>query len=110
MEKMLGMCGIDCAKCPAYEATQKDDDALREKTAAEWSKMFHADIKPENINCDGCTSGSKHFGYCDSCQIRICGTGKDLNTCAECSDYSCSILTEFHAMVPEAKAALDAMH
>ena len=37
MAKMLSMCGLDCAACPAFIAHQTGDQALRAKTAAEWS-------------------------------------------------------------------------
>ncbi len=109
MEKMLGMCGLDCAICPAYIATQKNDDTLRAETAEKWSKMFHADIKTENVNCDGCMSNGRHFMYCEMCNIRMCGSSKDYQTCADCDDYGCKMLMDFHAMAPEAKTTLDAL-
>ena len=36
MRKMIAVCGIDCAGCPAYLATINDDKELRTRTAAEW--------------------------------------------------------------------------
>ena len=33
---MIGYCGLDCAQCEAFIATQNNDDALRAKVAAEW--------------------------------------------------------------------------
>jgi hypothetical protein len=50
MAKMLSMCGLDCAACPAFIAHKTDDQALREKTAAEWSQQFHIAVKPADIN------------------------------------------------------------
>ena len=43
--KMLAMCGLDCAACPAFIAHKTDDQALRVKTAAEWSK--HVQRRPQ---------------------------------------------------------------
>lgn len=109
-EKIVGACGIVCSGCPAYIATQTNDDALRARTAAEWSAMYHADIKPENINCDGCPSaGPRLFAHCLECEIRKCAHGRKLVTCASCSEYACRKLQEFFAMVPQAKETLDGM-
>ncbi len=54
MDKMIAFCGIVCTECPAFLATQKDDHNERMKVAELWSKEFKAEIKPEDINCDGC--------------------------------------------------------
>ncbi|HEC96016.1 MAG TPA: DUF3795 domain-containing protein, partial [Euryarchaeota archaeon] len=54
MEKIIGFCGLICSECPAYLATQKDDDNERRKVAETWSKEFNANMKPEDINYDGC--------------------------------------------------------
>ena len=51
---MLGCCGLKCNECEAFLATQADDDEQRRAVAENWSKTYDADIKPEQINCDGC--------------------------------------------------------
>ncbi len=33
MKKMIGFCGINCSECPAFLATQNDDDIERKKVA-----------------------------------------------------------------------------
>lgn len=53
-DKLIACCGLDCEKCDARIATLADDNALREKTAALWSKLNGAQITPEMINCTGC--------------------------------------------------------
>ena len=106
--KIVGACGIVCSSCPAYIATRTDDDALRAKTAQEWSQMYHADIKAAGINCDGCPSdGPRLFHHCTECEIRKCAREKKLANCAQCPEYACSQLQEFFAMVPQAKETLD---
>ncbi len=108
MPKMLGYCGIDCAACPALIATRTNDAALRAKTAAEWSKSFGHDFKPEDVNCVGCPSDGAHIGYCESmCEIRKCARSHKLANCGVCRDYGCATLAKFLTNVPDAKARLD---
>ena len=110
MEKMIAFCGLDCAGCEAYLATQADDDDKRAETAREWSARYNADIKPEQINCDGCRSEGRKFFYCLSvCEIRKCCVEKGVENCAGCSEYPCGILNEFFQVATEARAALDAL-
>ena len=37
--QLIGCCGLDCEACDARIATITNDTALREKTAALWSKL-----------------------------------------------------------------------
>ncbi len=105
---MIAHCGLICTECPAYLATRNDDQELRAKTAAEWSKMFKSEIKPQDINCDGCLSQSaKLFGYCGVCAVRRCGQEKGLENCAPCPDYPCPELTEILDFAPSAKKVLE---
>jgi hypothetical protein len=107
-KKIVAKCGLACSECPAYIATQKNDDALRAETARKWSEMFKADIKPGDINCDGCQSESPRlFNYCSTCEIRKCARARQVATCAACPEYSCKKLDDFLAQVPEARAALE---
>lgn len=106
--KVLGMCGLDCAACPAYIAYKTDDQALRVKIAAEWSKQYNVPMKPEDINCVGClkTKGPQ-IGHCSECEIRKCGLAKRVKNCALCADYPCDKISQFIAQVPPAEANLD---
>jgi len=106
--KTLSMCGLDCAACPAFVAHKTDDDTLREKTAAEWSRQFQANLTPADINCVGClkTTGVQ-IGHCADCEIRKCGLDRNVKNCALCSDYPCERVARFIANVPPAKANLE---
>ena len=55
MNQLIGCCGLDCKKCDARIATITNDNALRGKTAALWTKLNEVTITPEMINCTGCT-------------------------------------------------------
>lgn len=108
MKTLIAYCGLDCATCSAYIATQKNDNNERKKVAEEWSKTYNANIKPEDINCDGCTSDSTRlFNYPKECKIRKCGIEKGVENCAGCSEYACNQLKEFFKMVPSAETTLN---
>ena len=109
MEKIIAFCGIVCSECPAFLATQNDDDDARRRTVDLWKKQFNVDLKPEDINCkEGCLSdGEDKFGHCKVCEIRKCGREKDLENCAHCDEYACETLGSFFKRAPEAKAVLD---
>jgi hypothetical protein len=107
MDKIIAFCGLTCTECLAFIATQKDDDKEREKVAKVWSKEFNSEIKPEDINCDGClVESDRLFSHCKVCEIRKCGQEKEVKNCAYCDDYTCEKLTKFFDMAPEAKTAL----
>jgi hypothetical protein len=109
-KKMIAKCGLVCSDCPAYIATKNNDDLLREETAKKWSAMFKVDIKPSDINCDGCQSESQRlFSYCQTCEIRKCARDREVETCADCPDYSCEKLDKFLADVPEARKVLEGL-
>lgn len=108
MSKNIAYCGLDCSACPALIATVNNDDALRTKVAEQWSKDYGAEFKAEDINCDGCVGkDGRHVGYCNVCEIRLCGVKNEVENCAHCKDYSCEKISSFHANVTEAKSTLD---
>jgi hypothetical protein len=107
---MIAFCGLDCEQCEASVATRNNDDALRAKVASEWTTLYNAPIRPEDINCTGCQSAGVKTYYCDQlCEIRKCATTKSVRTCGDCADYSCSMLDEILRAAPQAKANLDAL-
>jgi len=108
MDKTIAFCGITCTVCPAFLATQKDDERERKKVADLWSKQFNTEITPKDINCDGCLSESGQlFGYCEVCDIRKCGREKRVKNCAYCADYACEKLNNLINQVPDAKTTLE---
>lgn len=110
MEKPLAYCGLDCAECPTYLATQADDDQRRAQVAGQWSRQFGMKLAPADINCDGCRStGGRLFGHCLGCKVRACAQAKVLANCAVCDDYPCHELAAFHDFAPQARRALEAL-
>ncbi|MFH1943283.1 MAG: DUF3795 domain-containing protein [bacterium] len=109
-QEMIAYCGIKCHECGALIATKNNDDVKRKEVSEEWSKQYGANIKPEDINCDGCLSeGGRLIQHCNVCEIRKCGKEKRVLNCAHCNEYACEKLEEFLKMVPDARKTLDAI-
>ena len=110
MTILIAACGLDCAKCDAYIATQANDQAALEKLAEKWRVDYNApNITAANVLCDGCMTGGRTVGYCNECKIRACAQEHGLENCATCPDYACETLTTFWVNAPQAKANLEAL-
>jgi len=109
MERMIAYCGLLCTDCPAYLATQADDQAALERVAARWREEYNApDITVESVICDGClTNEGRKCSHCPECEIRACAMARGVVNCAYCDDYVCEKLQTFFGFVPDARATLD---
>jgi hypothetical protein len=109
MEPMIAYCGLICSECPAYLATQADDEAELERVAAMWREEYSTpSITVESVICDGClgTTGRK-CSHCFDCEIRACAMALNLANCGHCASYSCGRLEGFFGFVPSARTTLD---
>ncbi len=109
MTQLFAFCGLDCAGCPAYIATQADDQAAKEQVLAQWRTQFGPDMGMEAVTCDGCTGSGRHGGYCGACPVRACGVERGVANCAHCPDYGCEKLEAFLQMAPPARENLEAI-
>ena len=102
MNQLIACCGLDCEVCDARIATITSDSALREKTAALWTKLNGVPITPEMIHCTGCRAAGVKTPFCGSlCQIRRCAREKGLDTCADCPQMDgCQTLGRVAANTP----------
>ena len=104
MEKLIAYCGLNCAECDAYLAMKNNDGALREKTAAEWSKAHNFKFTPDMINCSSCKGDGVKIGHCSECGIRKCASGKAVVNCGACDEFkTCKTINDFMVMVPFVK-------
>ena len=84
--QLIGCCGLDCEACDARIATITNDTALREKTAALWSKLNGVPITPDMMSCTGCRVDGPKTPFCDKlCPIHTCVREKGFDTCADCA-------------------------
>jgi hypothetical protein len=89
MNTMIAFCGLNCAACEAYLATQANDLAAQQRVLAKWRH-------------------GRAGGYCSQCPIRACGVERKVTNCAYCADYStCEKLAGFFTQAPAAKTTLD---
>lgn len=110
-DKMISYCGIDCSKCESYLATQNDSDMERKKIAEQCRIEFHVDLKPEEINCNGCKSDGVKCAFAETlCEIRKCNMEKSQPYCAVCSEYKCEKLENIIASAPAIGEALEALY
>lgn len=108
MSEMVAVCGLLCDECGAFIATSNNSNEKRTRVAELWSQQYNQNIKPEDINCDGCTSDSDRlFGHCKVCEIRKCGKEKAVENCAHCDEYACEKLADFFKMAPNAGRRLN---
>jgi hypothetical protein len=104
----VAYCGIDCGKCPAYEAKRDGNEKLKVETAAKWNSPQYP-VLASDIECDGCRRESgQMYKYCHVCDIRRCAKDKEYDSCASCPDYACTKLTAlFTSVGPDPKRNLE---
>lgn len=81
---MLAFCGNDCAYCPRYIATQKNDAEELQKVAELWHAYGMRDrvVSCEEIKCSGCTETSPcRYG------VASCAGGKSVALCGTCASF-----------------------
>jgi hypothetical protein len=111
MARMIAYCGLDCSACNAYIATKNNDPAMIERTAKEWSEMYHSNITAKDVWCDGCSSRNLRLcGHCAECNIRACAQSHQVDNCGACPEYACDTITTFVEIVPDLKDVLDRIH
>jgi hypothetical protein len=109
-KQLFAFCGLDCAACPAFNASKRLSMEERQKVADQWKKEFNTDLKATDIDCVGCpVKEGVHVGYCSMCQIRSCAEGRGLTTCAKCPDFGCEKLEGFLKSAPQARENLAAL-
>ena len=108
MNEIIAYCGLDCAKCEAFLATQKNDRAELERVAQKWSEG-DTKLTAEDVTCDGCF-GKRISKYArTACAIRTCGAESKVKNCAYCDEYKCEKIAKFQQNNPTAAEKLDAI-
>ena len=103
-EQMLSFCGIDCAACPAYLATQANDIEKLTTLAGQW---FEGATDYTIMLCDGCKGAGHTMKWCAECSIRACAIERELENCAYCDEYGCQKLLKVFEMSAEPRKNLE---
>jgi hypothetical protein len=109
MDKMIAFCGLVCTECPAFTATQNDDNEARRKLAESWSCDQYP-LTLDDINCGGClATEGRLIKFCEDCEVRFCGFDKNVKNCAHCDEFPCAKLERIWEITksPDAKARLE---
>jgi len=111
MDRMIAFCGLDCAACEAYQATQSGDEAAKQAVVEKWRTEFnHPDMTLADVVCDGCPGTGRLVPYCHECPIRACAVARGVANCAACEEYeTCEKLNGFLADVMVARENLEAI-
>ena len=111
MDKMIAYCGLDCAQCGAYLATQANDRAAMQRVADEWRVAHNwTDVTVEDVVCNGCHAEGRRCSHCADCDIRACGVEHAVETCADCAEFEdCARIAGFMETVPPARTNLMAL-
>jgi hypothetical protein len=110
MATLIAACGLDCAQCESYQATQSNDLLMLEHIAEKWTQEYHVSgLTVDNVQCDGCMTAGRKVGHCSECKLRLCAIERGFANCSECPDYACEQLAAFFQMVPQTRLNLDAL-
>ena len=110
MPDLIAICGLDCSQCEAYQATQADDPAWKQRVVERWKAEYNVDWGIAAATCDSCTAVSGRWcAHCYNCEIRRCGLERGVANCAACPDFACEKLERFFGEVPDARAKLDSL-
>ncbi|MBN1642625.1 MAG: DUF3795 domain-containing protein [Anaerolineae bacterium] len=94
VRSLIAYCGLDCAACPAYLATQSGDLDRMAAVAAEWNSEAY-EVTVADVPCDGCAQGEgRVFKWCVDCPIRACCIARGYANCAYCDDLPCEHLAQ----------------
>ena len=92
MKSLIAPCGIDCAECKAYIATQKEDWDILQQLAVEWTSDEDDTVyTKEDMPCDGCSS-QRVNKFCRYCVARQCAMERGHRICSQCDEYLCTNL------------------
>jgi hypothetical protein len=106
-DKIVACCGLVCSDCPAYQATQANDEAKIAEIVKQWAVDYNVNVTPESVWCDGCTQPGRKCGHCAECEIRECATERPVENCGLCDVLPhCQQIQGFFKMAPLAKEVI----
>ena len=100
-QPLIAYCGLDCAQCWAYQATQANDQERMAEVAAAWTSEDY-EVVAADVVCDGCIQGAgRTFKFCLECQVRACCIARGHANCSYCAELPCDTLARLPAGTTE---------
>ncbi len=93
---LASVCGLFCAACGVYYATQEKDEKKLQEIANKLGQPL------SKTYCEGCRSNRK-TATCKDCFIIKCAKEKGVAFCGECDTYPCQELKDFQKKMPHRK-------
>jgi hypothetical protein len=90
--ELMAPCGLYCGVCGVYIATRDGNDKFK----AIMGNLYGT--KPEETECSGCMQPEpprKLYGYCKTCNLRLCIRSKGFYSCHQCSEWPCHMIENF---------------
>lgn len=103
MSEILARCGYRCDLCPGY-AGNIHGDKDRQEASDGWYKYAGFRLRPEDINCPGCSGNNVTLDK--ECPVRPCVIQKGFDNCGYCLDLPCEKLSTRMNFVEERLRAL----
>jgi len=101
--KIIAYCGLVCTECPAFIATQGNDNDRLKALALEW---YGKENEATFCLCDGCATDGRKNNFCQECGVYLCAKQCGVINCAYCDDFGCETLTALFEHIPLAKENL----
>ena len=90
--KKLAYCGARCDEgCELFQATQKNDEALKKKIYEQWNwkERFQVEFDPEKVVCWGCKPVNRTLKIgMAACDIRNCAIENGMEACVQCKNLT----------------------
>jgi hypothetical protein len=103
----IAVCGLNCAKCPIYQAYHSHDTEFQRRIS---NKISSDTFKypPEQIKCDGC-HGDPALHWSPECTFKPCAAERGHTYCFECDSFPCKKLESFAGNIPHHKRTIENM-
>lgn len=103
----IAVCGLNCAKCPIYQAHHSHDIKFQRRISR--SILGDNSKHPsETIKCDGCR-GAPELHWSPECTFKPCAAEKGHTYCFECDNFPCTKLVSFAKSIPHHKRTIENM-
>jgi len=92
-KQLAAVCGLYCGECNVYMASHGDKE-LQKRIAVKVSETTGREVKPEEIQCEGCW-GPLEIHWTPDCKMLNCAKERGYRFCFQCEEFPCGKLVMF---------------